>query len=215
MLDEAHLGLRRRFGEEVVDARLLGDGGGGARVVARDHHRADAHGAEALEPLGDAGLHDILEVDDAQHARAVGHRERRAARVADAVGDRAQLVRGRAATLAVHEGGDRNIDGNQDSQFAYRRRGAGDEFRHDGDKEQRGLRIEQTPEVVHHLERSQAAGYGRAAEKIAGKQGDDRVLHAHLVARPHEQVLDGRRRHAVDEPGEIAHAAAHARLEAL
>ena len=44
---------------------------------------------------------------------------------------------------AVHEGGDRDIDGNQDSQFAYRRRGAADELRNDGDKEQSGLRIEQ------------------------------------------------------------------------
>ncbi len=44
---------------------------------------------------------------------------------------------------SVHEGSDRNINGNQDSQFAYRRCGARDKFRNDGDIEQRGLRIEQ------------------------------------------------------------------------
>ena len=53
----------------------------GERVVAGDHHRADAHGAEAGEALLDAALDDVLEVDDAEHARAVGDRERRAARL--------------------------------------------------------------------------------------------------------------------------------------
>ena len=65
----AHLGLGRGLGEKVVDAGLLRDGGGGARVVAGDHHGADAHRAEASEALADAALHDVLEVDDAEHAR--------------------------------------------------------------------------------------------------------------------------------------------------
>ena len=43
----------------------------------------------------------------------------------------------------VHEGGDSDIDGNQNGQFAQRRRGASDEFRNHGDEEQRGLWIEQ------------------------------------------------------------------------
>ena len=33
-------------GEEIVDARFLGDRRGGQRVVAGDHHRLDAHRAE-------------------------------------------------------------------------------------------------------------------------------------------------------------------------
>jgi hypothetical protein len=47
--DQRHLVLRRRLGEEVVDARLLRDGGCGQRVVAGDHHRADAHGSKLVE----------------------------------------------------------------------------------------------------------------------------------------------------------------------
>ena len=42
--------------------------GGGARVVAGDHHRADAHAAQVLEALGDAGLDDVLEVDHPERA---------------------------------------------------------------------------------------------------------------------------------------------------
>ena len=60
------LRLRRRLGEEVVDAGLGGDGGGGHRVVAGDHHRADAHAAQLGEALADAALDDVLEVDDAE-----------------------------------------------------------------------------------------------------------------------------------------------------
>ena len=78
-LDQPHLGLGRGLGEEVVDARLAGDRRGGARVVAGDHDGADAHGAEAVEALADAALDHVLEVDDAEHARAVGDRQRRAA----------------------------------------------------------------------------------------------------------------------------------------
>ena len=97
VLDEAHLRLGRRLGEEVVDAGLAGDGRGGARVVAGDHDRADAHGAEAVEALLDAALHDVLEVNDAEHARAVGDRERRAAGVADPRSGLARARPGRAA----------------------------------------------------------------------------------------------------------------------
>ena len=53
-------------GEEVVDAGLGGDGGGGHRVVAGDHHGADAHAAQLGEALADAALDDVLEVDDAE-----------------------------------------------------------------------------------------------------------------------------------------------------
>jgi hypothetical protein len=43
--DQLELGLGGGFGEEVVDARLLGDLGGREPVVARDHDRLDAHRA--------------------------------------------------------------------------------------------------------------------------------------------------------------------------
>ena len=51
-----------------------GDRRGGHRVVARDHDGADPHAAQLVEPLADAGLHDVLEVDDAEHRCTVGRR---------------------------------------------------------------------------------------------------------------------------------------------
>ncbi len=50
-LDEVHLVFGGGFGEEVVDAGFLGDDRGGARVVAGDHHGADPHAAQVLEPF--------------------------------------------------------------------------------------------------------------------------------------------------------------------
>ena len=60
-----------------------GDGRGGERVVAGDHHRADAHGPQLGEALPHAAFDDVLEVDDAEHAGTIGHRERRAAGAGD------------------------------------------------------------------------------------------------------------------------------------
>ena len=51
LADELELGLGRGLGEEVVDARLGGDGGRGQRVVAGDHHRLDAHPPQLGEAL--------------------------------------------------------------------------------------------------------------------------------------------------------------------
>ena len=68
-LDQRHLVFRLRLGEEVVDARFLRDRRRGERVVARDHHRANAHRAQPVEALAHAALHDVLEIDDAEHAR--------------------------------------------------------------------------------------------------------------------------------------------------
>ena len=77
--DEVHLVLGRGLGEEVVDAGLGGDGLGGERVVAGDHHRADAHGPQLVEAVADALLDDVLEVDDAEDLGALGDDQRRAA----------------------------------------------------------------------------------------------------------------------------------------
>ena len=69
--------------EEVVHAGFRRDGGGRDGVVARNHHRADPHRAEVAEPLPDAALHHILEMDGAQDAGAalvaLGHDQRRTA----------------------------------------------------------------------------------------------------------------------------------------
>ena len=43
LADQLQLGLGRGLGQEVVHAGLGGDRGGGERVVAGDHHGADAH----------------------------------------------------------------------------------------------------------------------------------------------------------------------------
>ena len=51
LADERELVLGRGLGEEVVHAGLGGDGRGGERVVAGDHHGADAHRAELVEAL--------------------------------------------------------------------------------------------------------------------------------------------------------------------
>ena len=82
-----------------------GDGPRGERVVAGDHDRADAHGAQLVEALAHAVLDDVLELDDAEDpARAdrtveLGHGERRAAVGGDAVGDRVDRLGHRAAAL--------------------------------------------------------------------------------------------------------------------
>ena len=69
LADQLELRLRRRFGEEVVDARLGGDRRRGQPVVAGDHHRLDAHAAQLGEALLDAALDDVLQLDHAQNTR--------------------------------------------------------------------------------------------------------------------------------------------------
>ena len=86
-------------GEEVVDAGLGGDGGGGQRVVAGDHHRLDAHAAQLGEALLDAALDDVLQVDDAEHA-ARRRRRRAACRPASAIAS--TIVRTSAGNVAAH-----------------------------------------------------------------------------------------------------------------
>ena len=83
LADQLELRFGRGLGEEVVDARFGGDRGGGERVVAGDHDRLDAHAAQLGEALLDAAFDDVLELDDAEHARAFGDDERRAALLGD------------------------------------------------------------------------------------------------------------------------------------
>ena len=85
--DQGQLVLGRRLSEEVVHSGLRRDGGRRHGVVARDHDGADAHAAQFAEPLLDAALNDVLEVDDPQQLPVPGDREGRAARLGDLVGD--------------------------------------------------------------------------------------------------------------------------------
>ena len=75
--DQLQLRLGRGLGEEVVDAGLGRDRGGGEPVVAGDHHGLDAHAAQLGEALLDAALDDVLELDDAENLRLpVAHDQR-------------------------------------------------------------------------------------------------------------------------------------------
>jgi hypothetical protein len=82
------------LGKEIIDAGFGGDGGGGHRVVAGDHDRADAHAAQFREALADTALDDVLQVDDAQQAAITDDSQRRAARLGDLVGNRLDFTDG-------------------------------------------------------------------------------------------------------------------------
>ena len=71
LADQRELVLRRGLGEEIVDAAFGGDGRRGQRIVAGDHHGADAHAAQLGEALVDAALDHVLQVDDAEHASSL------------------------------------------------------------------------------------------------------------------------------------------------
>ena len=93
--DARDLVLGLRLGHEVVDAGLVGDRPRRQRVVAGDHDRADAHPAELVEALAQAGLDGVLELDDAERPPVPADRERRRAQAGDLVADRLQLRRRR------------------------------------------------------------------------------------------------------------------------
>ena len=71
LADEGELVLRLGLGEKIVHARFRGDRGGGERIVAGDHHRADAHVAELGKPFLEAALDDVLELNHAKHFRGL------------------------------------------------------------------------------------------------------------------------------------------------
>src|SRR3546814_13326699 len=81
--DQRELVLRRRLREEIVDSGFRRDRGGGERVIAGDHYRADAHFAKLPETLADSRLDDVLEVALAEQASVPDHHERGVARTAE------------------------------------------------------------------------------------------------------------------------------------
>ena len=83
--DAFELRFRRRLRHEIVHAGFGGDGGGGERIVARDHHGADAHLAQLREAFLDAALDHVLELHDAEHLAAFRDDQRRAACARDFV----------------------------------------------------------------------------------------------------------------------------------
>ena len=63
LLDVFELVLGRGLRQEIVHAGFDGDGRGGQRIVAGDHHRANAHGAQLREALLHAALDDVFQMD--------------------------------------------------------------------------------------------------------------------------------------------------------
>ena len=100
LADEADLLLGSRLRDEVVDTGFLGDRRRGARVVAGDHHRPDAHLAELGEALDEPFLDRVLELDHAQDATLGLEDQRGGPLVGDAVGI-GRHVGGQAAHLRV------------------------------------------------------------------------------------------------------------------
>ena len=71
------------------------DRGRGQRIIAGDHHGADAHLTQFGETFLDAALDDVLQMDDAEQLAVLGDRQRRAAGFGDALGDGVQVARAR------------------------------------------------------------------------------------------------------------------------
>ena len=176
----ADLLLGRRLGDEVVDAGFLGDRRRGARVVAGDHHGLDAHPPELGEPLDEAFLDRVLELDETEDAALALEDQRRGAEVRDPVrlgatsGGRLPTFGGDRVDRALEQGDPgRRLDAARASLGLER------DLLDDGPAEGREARV--------------VADTGRAAElgeTLAG-QLDDRAPFRRLVAdRGHEGGFD-------------------------
>ena len=100
LADQRELGLGRGLGEVVVDARLGGDRGRRERVVARDHHGADAgraHLRRSASRMPSLTM-SLSSTTPSTRAPSDDH-ERRGAPARDAVDDSVELARDRAAAL--------------------------------------------------------------------------------------------------------------------
>ena len=106
LLNHGDLVLGSGFGDEVIHARFAGDHTGGDRVVAGEHHGADAHAAQLIETLADARLDDVLEVDHAKHLAAAAHRQGRAPQPRDLLKAAIEFI-GHGAATRAHESLDR------------------------------------------------------------------------------------------------------------
>ena len=91
--DIGELVFRRCLREEIVDAGLGGNRRRRHRIVAGDHHGADAHGAQLGKAFLDPGLHHVLEIDDAEQARAIGNSQRCAAATGNRIHGAAEFLR--------------------------------------------------------------------------------------------------------------------------
>ena len=85
LADQRELGFGGGLGEEVVDARFLGDRGRGQAVIAGHHDRADPHRTEVIEPLAHALLDRVLEVDHAEDLAVARDGQRCSALTSDSI----------------------------------------------------------------------------------------------------------------------------------
>ena len=91
--DIGELVLRCGLADKIIDTCLGGNGGSGQGIVAGDHHRFDAHGPQFGKACADIGLHNVLEVNDAQQLTIFTRRQRRAARTRDPLNRMAEIGR--------------------------------------------------------------------------------------------------------------------------
>ncbi len=171
--DQRELVLRRRLREEIVDARLGRDRGGGERVVAGNHHRADAHAAQFREALAHAGLHHVLERHRAQQPPVAHHRERGLPGAGDLVGGAAQFQRGDGG-VEIGMRAQHRIDRTLVDQAAAEAEAGKPRLRGEGDR----LRI---------------GGQRLRQAVLLAREGDDRSALRRLVGKAGEQRRLGQR----------------------
>ncbi len=85
--------LGRGLGKKVVDPGFAGNGSGGQRIVAGDHHGANPHGPQLREAVANSSLDHIFEMNDAHGPPVLGDDERCAARRGDALDRGADFLR--------------------------------------------------------------------------------------------------------------------------
>ena len=59
VLDQRHFVFGLGFGKKIVHAGLPRDGRGGQRIVASDHHGANAHRAQMIEAFAHSAFYDV------------------------------------------------------------------------------------------------------------------------------------------------------------
>ncbi len=79
--NQRQLIFRPRLGQKIVEPRFARNRRRRQRVIAGDHHRADAHGAQMLEALAHPAFDDILQVHDTENAAVFGDQQRSSTRI--------------------------------------------------------------------------------------------------------------------------------------
>src|SRR5580692_1364791 len=80
-LDQRHFVFGFGFGEKVIHAGLTRNRRGSQRIVAGDHHCANAHGAQVVKSLAHPTFHDVGERNSAEYVAILRHEQRRSAAI--------------------------------------------------------------------------------------------------------------------------------------